>query len=48
MPDYVITIARSARKELERLSSQQAERILKRIEGLISNPRPVASLKLKG
>jgi mRNA interferase RelE/StbE len=48
MPDYATTFARSARKELDKLPPPQAERILKRIENLISNPRPVGSVKLKG
>ena len=48
MPNYSITFARSARKELEKLPSQAASRILERIENLASTPRPVGSVKLKG
>jgi mRNA interferase RelE/StbE len=48
MPDYSITFARSARKELEKLPPQFASRILERIESLVSTPRPSGSLKLKG
>ena len=48
MPDYSVTFARSARKELEKLAPQVVTRILERIENLVSIPRPVGSLKLKG
>ncbi|MEI6535320.1 MAG: type II toxin-antitoxin system RelE/ParE family toxin [Verrucomicrobiaceae bacterium] len=48
MPDYTITFARSARKELEKLPPPIAERIFVRIEALATNPRPAGSLKLKG
>ena len=48
MPDYTVTFARSARKELEKLSRPISERILGRIEALAANPRPAGSLKLKG
>jgi mRNA interferase RelE/StbE len=48
MPEHRITFARSARKELEKLPPQIAERILARIEDLSVNPRPSGSLKLKG
>jgi mRNA-degrading endonuclease RelE of RelBE toxin-antitoxin system len=39
MPDYSVAFARSARKELEKLPSSVAERIIERIEALMSNPR---------
>jgi mRNA interferase RelE/StbE len=48
MPEYQIDFARSARKELEKLPPQIAERILDRIENLSAEPRPSGSLKLKG
>ncbi len=48
MPEYSVTFARSARKELEKLTPQIAERILNRIEALAVNPRPAGFLKLKG
>jgi len=48
MPDYTITFARSARKELEKLPPPISKRILVRIEALAANPRPAGSLKLKG
>ena len=48
MPEYSVTFARSARKEMEKLPPQIAERILDRVETLAANPRPAGSLKLKG
>jgi mRNA interferase RelE/StbE len=48
MPDYSITFARSARKELEKLPSTIAERILFKIEALSVNPRPSGVIKLRG
>jgi mRNA interferase RelE/StbE len=48
MADYSISFARSARKELERLSGDVAERILAKIETLAESPRPVGVIKLHG
>ncbi|HEY5296881.1 MAG TPA: type II toxin-antitoxin system RelE/ParE family toxin [Verrucomicrobiae bacterium] len=48
MADYSISFARSARKELEHLSDDVAERILTKIELLAENPRPVGVIKLHG
>jgi mRNA-degrading endonuclease RelE of RelBE toxin-antitoxin system len=48
MPDYSLTFARSARKELEKLPPQFAARIFERIENLVGTPRPIGSVKLKG
>jgi len=48
MADYSISFARSARKELEHLSGDVAERILTKIELLAANPRPVGVIKLHG
>ena len=48
MAEYSITFARSARKELERLPGDTAERILAKIESLAGNPRPVGVIKLHG
>jgi mRNA-degrading endonuclease RelE of RelBE toxin-antitoxin system len=36
MADYSVTFARSARKELEKLSSSIARRIIERIEALLT------------
>ena len=43
MAGYTITFARSARKELQSLPVDVAERLLKRIESLITNARPAGS-----
>jgi len=48
MADYSISFARSARKELERLPDDVAERILAKVEALSGNPRPVGVIKLHG
>jgi mRNA interferase RelE/StbE len=48
MADYSISFARSARNELERISSDFAERILAKIETLAGNPRPSGVIKLYG
>lgn len=48
MANYSISFARSARKELERLSGEIAERILTKIEALAKNPRPAGVIKLHG
>lgn len=48
MPDYSVTFARSARKELERLPSSIGRRILGRIEALTKGPRPPGIIKLQG
>lgn len=48
MAEFSITFARSARKDLERLAPEIADRILDKLEGLAVNPRPPAASKLKG
>jgi mRNA interferase RelE/StbE len=48
MVDYSISFARSARKELEHLSGDVAERILTKLEMLVENPRPSGVIKLHG
>lgn len=40
MPDYTITFARSARKELEGLDAKLVNRIFPKIESLSKEPRP--------
>jgi mRNA interferase RelE/StbE len=47
MPDYTITFARSARRELEALDPPIARRVLA-VERLAMNPRPPGCLKLTG
>jgi mRNA interferase RelE/StbE len=48
MPDYTITFARSARRELEALNPPVARRVLAVIERFAMNPRPPGCLKLTG
>ena len=48
MSQYEIVFARSARKELQAISNDVAERILKKVELLTSNPRPSGCKKLRG
>jgi mRNA interferase RelE/StbE len=45
---YSVVIARSARRELERLPETIARRILRRLAGLAVEPRPVGVRKLQG
>lgn len=48
MVAYDITFARSARKDLERLSRSLRERVFHRIELLATNPRPSGCKRLAG
>lgn len=48
MSEYKITFARSARKELQTLPIDIAERVLEKIETLEFNARPAGSKKLSG
>jgi mRNA interferase RelE/StbE len=48
MTDYDVAFARSARKELERISPPIRARVFRRIEALATNPRPAGSRKLEG
>jgi len=48
MPDYAITFARSARKELESLDAALVNRIFKKIVALAKDPRPKGCRKLRG
>ena len=48
MAEYSVEFARSARKEIEALDPQVADRIIKRIESLVYDPRPTGVVKLKG
>lgn len=41
MPEYTVTFARSARKELEYLSANVVNRVFPKIESLARNPRPL-------
>lgn len=48
MPEYTVTFARSARKELQALDRTVATRVLRRIEALAATPRPAGCKKLEG
>lgn len=48
MAGYQVALARSARKELERLGQSLRTRVLQRIEALASDPRPGGCQKLQG
>jgi mRNA interferase RelE/StbE len=48
MADYSVTFARSARKELEKLPPSAAQRVIERIEILMTHPRPSGAIKLHG
>ena len=48
MADYILTFARSARQELERLNANVVGRIWPKIEALATVPRPRGSTKLSG
>lgn len=48
MPEYSITFARSARKELESLNASLVKRIFPKIEALAKEPRPKGCRKLRG
>ena len=48
MTDYVITFARSARKELENLDTLIVNRIFPKIETLAKEVRPAGCRKLQG
>ena len=45
---YQVIVPKSVQKELDRLPDDMAERILTRLAGLETNPRPVDVKKLKG
>jgi mRNA interferase RelE/StbE len=46
--EYSVTVARPARKELERLSNVLVRRLIRKIEDLSSEPRPFGCRKLAG
>ena len=48
MAEYSVEFARSARKDIEALDPLVADRIIKRIESLVYDPRPTGVVKLKG
>jgi mRNA interferase RelE/StbE len=48
MAEYAVVLARSARKDLERLPDVVADRAVRRIEALARAPRPPDCKKLQG
>jgi mRNA interferase RelE/StbE len=46
--EYSIAFARSARKELQNLDPPVTRRVMKQVEALAVNPRPVGVVKLEG
>jgi mRNA interferase RelE/StbE len=48
MANYRVEIKRSAGKELERLPAGDKRRVISRIRGLASDPRPPGAKKLSG
>ena len=48
MASYRVIVARSARKELERLPRAVSDRVLDALERLQEQPRPLGSKKLRG
>jgi mRNA interferase RelE/StbE len=48
MNEYKITLARSARKELERFPAKEVGKIFPKIEALAQEPRPSGCRKLVG
>ena len=45
---YTLELKPSARKELEKLSDPLLARVIAKIEGLATNPRPAGCRKLRG
>ena len=48
MADYKLSVARSARKELQAMDRVAAMRIISRLESLAQVPRPAGCTKLEG
>ena len=48
MPKYTVVLTQKAQKQLDKLSDDIAEPIIKTISALENNPRPVGCKKLKG
>ena len=46
MGRYSIELVRSIRKDLRRIAKKEVSKILKTIQGLADNPRPISSKKL--
>ena len=48
MADYKLSVARSARKELQAMDRLVAMRIISRLDSLAQDPRPAGCAKLEG
>ena len=48
MPNYTITISKTAQKQLDDVPESVAEKLIAAIQGLAQNPRPSGYKKLKG
>jgi mRNA interferase RelE/StbE len=48
MPDYKITITKTAQKQLDEIPDRDAVKVIATIRGLAHNPRPSGYRKLKG
>ena len=48
MPDYTITISKTAQRQLDSLPDNTAEKLIAVIQRLAQNPRPVGYKKLRG
>lgn len=48
MPDYSITITKTAQKQLDKLPKNISDTLIEAIQQLASNPRPAGCKKLKG
>ena len=48
MAKYAIDIKPTARKELENLSDRLIARLMQKVEGLVTDPRPSGCRKLRG
>ncbi len=48
MPKYIITIGKTAQKQLDKLPDNIASSLFEAIAGLADNPRPHGCKKLKG
>ena len=48
MPEYCVTLNRSARKELNNLNTSVLQRIFPKIEALGDDPHPKGSRKIQG
>lgn len=48
MPEYSVTISKTAQKQLDKLADNIANPLIEVIQSLANNPRPHGYIKLKG